>query len=273
MNNLKELKEEKIQEIDKIDDNNIENILKVIFEERFEELRNVFENNPSLKSMIHILTTSTASTIPFIESSDLNDTDNSISNDNITHTNLENINQENENNNNIYDLKRVDLEGENKILNQLNSQIQQQQQQCDFDEQKESEKKIVTETKKEIEIEESKDLTSSVIEILENIQNTEMNNNKNNNNDSNDNIIINNNDDIIRHDNSNYIYTLENLAVLWSIFIENLYTLVNYKLLPVYNPSSSSSSKLIQQPEPHWVSKFLILFFINYFYKFLTFIF
>jgi hypothetical protein len=54
-----------------------------------------------------------------------------------------------------------------------------------------------------------------------------------------------------------YLYTLRDVAILWSVFVDNLYTLVQYDMLPVCHPSSYSSSPSLSTaqltPQPDWV--------------------
>lgn len=53
-----------------------------------------------------------------------------------------------------------------------------------------------------------------------------------------------------------YLYTLQNVAELWSIFIDHLYTLVQFDLLPVYHNSLTAlnTSNTQLTPQPDWVS-------------------
>lgn len=54
-----------------------------------------------------------------------------------------------------------------------------------------------------------------------------------------------------------YIYTLQNVAELWSIFIDHLYTLVKYDLISVSAATRETPSTHLTPPQPDWVSNII----------------
>lgn len=61
-----------------------------------------------------------------------------------------------------------------------------------------------------------------------------------------------------------FLYTLQDIAILWSIFIENLYALVHYNLLPVFHPSATPGTpNVLLSPQPDWVLASVLLSFAS----------